>query len=341
MPSRSPIDWDLAESIGVRTALGSLTGDPDAARASQAEDWEQLRSASMAVRGPTSRITGLELTDGPDAVVVGRAEWVRANLQLLDHLLQQVRTSYLPGPLHALSSRANAVQVGLAFGWLSGKVLGQFEGLVPPGAEPRLLLIAPNITSAARAMGVDGKDFHLWVCVHEETHRLQFGAVPWLPGHFEELVVGLLRDLDVGPGELLTRMASAARPGQSVPWLARLHSPQQQAHLDRLMGLMALLEGHADWVMDQADEVVADPHLLRERFERRRSAGGLWDLIIRRLLGLELKMAQYRDGARFVRAVVAGGGTEGLGMVWRDPDHLPDAAEISDPDRWLTRMGLR
>ena len=66
-------------------------------------------------------------------------------------------------------------------GFLGTKVLGQFDPFFPRGG--RLLLVAPNIVHAEREIGADPTDFRLWVCLHEETHRVQFTANPWLGEH--------------------------------------------------------------------------------------------------------------------------------------------------------------
>ncbi len=82
------------------------------------------------------------------------------------------------------------MQVGLLLAYLSGKVLGQYELFLPPTRaerrDGRLTLVAPNIVAAERQLDADPRDFRLWVCVHEVTHRTQFTAVPWLREHVQD-----------------------------------------------------------------------------------------------------------------------------------------------------------
>ena len=102
---------------------------------------------------------------------------------------------------------------------------------------------------------------------------------------------------------------------------------------------MSLLEGHADVVMDGVGpEVIPSVEHIRARFTQRRKGVGSLDKLLRRLLGLDQKMAQYRDGAVFVRAAVDKVGMEGFNAVWAEPANLPTKAEIHDPDAWVTRV---
>jgi coenzyme F420 biosynthesis associated uncharacterized protein len=102
---------------------------------------------------------------------------------------------------------------------------------------------------------------------------------------------------------------------------------------------MSLLEGHADYVMDGVGpEVVPSVAEIRRKFQQRRAGASRPDQILRRLLGLEAKMRQYRDGERFVRAVVERVGMAGFNRVWQSPDTLPRKAELTDPDAWISRI---
>jgi coenzyme F420 biosynthesis associated uncharacterized protein len=102
---------------------------------------------------------------------------------------------------------------------------------------------------------------------------------------------------------------------------------------------MSLLEGHADVVMDGVGpEVIPSVAEIRRKFTQRRQGVGTIDRLLRRLLGLDQKMAQYRDGAVFTRAVVDKVGMDGFNAVWAEPGNLPSKAEILAPETWLARV---
>jgi coenzyme F420 biosynthesis associated uncharacterized protein len=181
------------------------------------------------------------------------------------------------------------------------------------------------------------------VCLHEETHRVQFTAVPWMRDHlFAE--IGKLAEtmeptglLDDGLGRIAEALKGARASGASL--LDVVSTPEQKDLIDRLTGVMSLLEGHADVVMDGVGpSVIASVGKIRSTFNERRKGVGMLDKVLRRLLGLDAKMAQYRDGAAFVRHVVDAAGMEQFNAVWERPEHLPSKVEITDPQAWMARV---
>jgi len=190
------------------------------------------------------------------------------------------------------------------------------------------------------------RDFRFWVCLHEETHRAQFGGVPWMAEHFLAEVHALVAVSDVPVSEFVRRLGplagavvGAAR-GQAAPSLLEaVQTPAQREVFDRLTGLMSLLEGHADYVMDEVGpQHVPTVAVIRERFGARRAQVGSVDGFVRRLIGLETKLRQYTAGADFVRGVIARGGPDGFARVWQQPANLPTAHEIEDPGAWVRRV---
>ena len=230
--------------------------------------------------------------------------------------------------------------MGGLLGFLAGKVLGQFDPFFDPSG--RLLLVAPNIVHVERELDVDPTDFRLWVCLHEETHRVQFTAVPWMRGHLFSEIEAISETLEPssfleGGLDRITDAIKSSRNGGSI--VDMFSSPGQREILDRVTGMMSLLEGHADVVMDDVGpQVIGSVKEIRAKFTKRRQGIGTLDRILRRLLGLEAKMAQYRDGARFVRAVVDKVGMDEFNAVWAEPANLPSKAELSDHDGWIRRV---
>jgi putative hydrolase len=85
-------------------------------------------------------------------------------------------------------------------------------------------------------------------------------------------------------------------------------------------------------------EVIPTVDHIRRRFNERRKGSGYVDRVLRRLLGLDAKMAQYRNGAAFVRGAIDEVGMEGFNAVWAEPANLPTRPEIGDPAAWVRRV---
>jgi coenzyme F420 biosynthesis associated uncharacterized protein len=353
------VDWDIAVSTASRMAGPG----PEITRADADAVVAELRAGTERSTPLVRDYTGLVAEERTAPVlVVDRAGWIRANAagfaQVMSPLLDRVSARMKergkePSALaEAFGSKVTGLEVGGLLGFMSSRVLGQFDPFhadVPGGADDstagRMLLVAPNIVHAERELGVDPSDFRLWVCLHEETHRVQFTAVPWMRDHLHAEIGRLVETVDPDPGrfaamagEAVKRLGDLTR-GEDVSLLDLVTSPEQREVVDRLTGVMSLLEGHADVVMDGVGpEAVPSVAAIRKAFNRRRQGAGPLDRLLRRLLGFEAKMAQYRDGAGFVRATVDAVGMEGFNAVWAEPANLPSKAEISDPDAWVARV---
>ena len=116
-------------------------------------------------------------------------------------------------------------------------------------------------------------------------------------------------------------------------------TPEQKRRMAEITAVMSLLEGHADVVMDEVGPAhIPSVATIRARFDERRKGAGTLDRFLRRLMGLEAKMRQYRDGAAFVRAVQDTVGIDGFNAVWTSPETLPTPLEITDPTTWVRRV---
>ncbi|MGW8361618.1 zinc-dependent metalloprotease [Streptomyces wedmorensis] len=361
------VDWNLAVATATRLVRPGPEVSRDEAREVVAELRRHAKASEEHVRAFTRMIPeGVEPHDTP-VLVVDRAGWIKANVagfrELLTPLLgkMQDRRAATPGNavIGALGGKVTGVELGMLLSFLASRILGQYETFAPvtrelPGGGEgggRLLLVAPNIVHVERELDVSPHDFRLWVCLHEETHRTQFTAVPWLRDHLQGEIQSFLSATDVDPGTVVERLREAAqtlaggRPeaeeGEPSPSFVELvQTPEQREILGRLTAVMSLLEGHADYVMDGVGpQVVPSVAEIREKFKERRARGASrLDLALRKLLGLDAKLRQYRDGERFVRAVVDQVGMDGFNRVWTSPNTLPTKSEIAAPADWIARV---
>ncbi|MEU6405585.1 zinc-dependent metalloprotease [Streptomyces sp. NPDC046985] len=363
--SSGMVDWNLAVATATRLVRPGPEVSRDEARAAVAELRRHAKVSEEHVRAFTR--LGTDETHDTPVLVVDRPGWIRANVAgfrellkpLLNKMEQRRGASSGGAVLGAVGGKVTGVELGVLLSFLASRVLGQYETFapatreLPAGADGggRLLLVAPNIVHVERELDVQPHDFRLWVCLHEETHRTQFTAVPWLRDHLEGEIQSFLSETDVDPMAFMERIRDAAqslaagRPegeedegGRSLVELVQ--TPAQREILGRLTAVMSLLEGHADFVMDGVGpEVVPSVAEIREKFQQRRAKGASrLDAVLRRLLGLDAKLRQYRDGERFVRAVVDQVGMDGFNRVWTSPNTLPTKTEISSPAEWVSRV---
>ncbi|GAA4080766.1 zinc-dependent metalloprotease [Nocardioides kongjuensis] len=336
------IDWGLAVALGSR-----LAGDgPVVSRAEADEAVAELRAGAHRSTGLVREFTGLDAPDGTAPIlVVDRPGWVQANAEgfavATRPMIEKIAASKPPSGIGLkVGAKVTGAEVGGLLGFLAGKVLGQFDPFHEPHG--RLLLVAPNIVHVERELDVDPHDFRLWVCLHEETHRVQFTAVPWMREHLFSEIRAISDTVEPasfleGGLERITEAIKAGRNGGSI--VEMFSTPEQLEVIDRVTGMMSLLEGHADVVMDDVGPtVIPSVAQIRKKFTKRRQGVGALDRVLRRLLGLEAKMAQYRDGAHFVRSVVDRVGMDEFNAVWAGPENLPSKADLSDPDGWVKRV---
>ena len=379
------VNWELA----AKTAAKLAPAGPDLSGSEISAAVENLRlmaEKSVPHVHEISRLEAAKDLRDSEVLVVDRASWAKANTQsfavMMDPVLRALAdkqattkkgSGAAPGSAGAaVSATVTGAQLGGALAFLSSKVLGQYDpfaALAPstssrqPASGGRLLLVAPNIITVERDLKVDPADFRLWVCLHEQTHRVQFAAAPWLRHHMlseiEKLGTLLVGDSE-NFGERLLQSAKQLSGKQAKHSTATdsrtatdphnphrgsvldlLQNPDQKASLSQLTAVMSLLEGHANVVMDGVDQsIVPTVRTIRQRFNNRGKDRGIIEKFIRNLMGLDAKMRQYTDGAKFVRDVVAVVGMDGFNHVWTQAENLPTEPEIHNARLWIERMGL-
>ena len=348
---RELVDWSDAARVAGRL----VTPGPTASRTEIEDLVASLRRAASRAVEPVVAATGMLPADGRDLTVsplstvhvIDRARWAQAGAASMEAMTAGALRTASGRAVPLAAELASSAEVGAALAFMSTKILGQFD---PYGGAPgQLLLVAPNVLHVEREMQVRPEDFRLWVCLHEQTHALQFAAAPWLAEHLRERTAELvsgISDVSASPWQTSLRLAAfvravyaAVRGHEGASLLDGLLTPAQRTVFDEVTAIMSVLEGHADVVMDAVGpSVVPSVRSIRAKFDKRRATPQGRDGVLRRLLGVDAKMDQYRTGASFVRAVTAEVGTAGFNAVWSGPQALPSAREIADPIAWVRRI---
>ncbi len=255
------------------------------------------------------------------------------------------------GPMgDRIGAQVAGAEMGAVLGWMSKRVIGQYDLLLIEDEKPEdqdwVYYVGPNIVELERRYGFAPSEFRLWIALHECTHRAQFTGVPWLRPYFISLVNELLNTVDPDPARLIDtakRVVEQRRSGNSSSLDGGLSmllaTPEQKIVLNKVTGLMSLLEGHGDIIMDRAgaDLIPSRPRFARIMSQRRRYASGP-SRALQRLLGFDAKLAQYAEGEHFIHAVERAGGRDLFDVVWTSADHLPSIEEVREPALWIERM---
>ena len=347
------VDWEFAASVARRVS-GTEPFSQSYHADSLVTDFEELTAEAEELVAVN---TGLRSLSGPArARVTDRSGWVDANLagfrRLLGPISERLGERLGSSPLSPVARRVAGAEVGAMLGWMSGRVLGQYDLLVVEDIEPEaqdiVYYVGPNVLALEKRFAFPPRQFRLWLALHEVTHRAQFTGVPWLREHYLGLLDQVLGAIDPDPKRFLAaigRMIDQVRAGHNPlddGGVATLFaSEEQRAALEQVGGLMSLLEGHGDVTMDRAGAqlIPSADRFGRVLRQRRQQSRGLVKLI-QSLVGLEAKLAQYQQGEEFIAVVEEAGGPEVLDRAWAGAEWLPSMVEIRDPEAWLQRVGV-
>ena len=339
------VDWGFAATVGAKLT----PAEPPITDYTREQAFAQLADSARRAELPVREVTLLnEGAEVPEARIVDRGQWVRAATESM-RIMTGGNTSGPDGLAAKIAGRLTGVQTGAVLAFVSSGILGQYDPFSgTSGGE--LLLVYPNIVATERQLRVAPADFRLWVCLHEVTHRVQFRANPWLAGHMSQALAVLTDDAGLDASDISGRLAEYVhkqRSGdvdpnsQGVLGVMRiLQNDQQRRALDQLLVLGTLLEGHADHVMDAVGPaVVPTVATIRDRFDTRRNRKqSPLQRILRALLGVDAKVAQYTRGKKFVDQVVSTVGMARFNTIWTDAETLPLPIEIDEPRRWIDRV---
>lgn len=356
------VDWQRTERMAYRIASRSPEGVlPAPALEALRADYESLVRVSHQQIAPFIQLP--TVSDRHEVEVLDRPLWVQRNLGTVQRLMQPLEDVFLDSVeansstlyrlAHGGMQLTLSAQMGIVLGFLSRHVLGQFDMpfLAPPaagdqtGAESRIYFVEPNIRRLQSRLEIPPDAFRLWIALHETTHAIQFQVAPWLAAYIGSLIQSyvesfrdVLRDSQHPVRAMLLPGAEAKdRPEGLGGLMGLLTTPEQRDMLMRMQGVMSVVEGYGNYIMDELGaQLITDFPAMRRRLEERKR--GSLERALMRLLGLDLKLAQYRLGERFVRQVVSEESMPFLNRVWESEHAMPTLAEINAPEQWVERM---
>ncbi len=351
------MDWDRVRDVALRTSGRAPATTPWTSHRVRATYEEMVRR----VDDPIAAYTGSSLPEGRSTVtVMGRHEWVEANVNNFRDLFEPVEQMYVelgratpnivPGLAH-LSQLAVSSQIGLLVGYLSRRVLGQYDMSVL-GREPlttgKLYFVHQNIEAVESELGLPAEEFRTWIVLHETTHAHEFEVHPWVRHYMNNTlrdylncVLDEVRRSSGGAGGsvplMVARILDNLWAGRSL--LESVMSARQQRFVDQLQALMCLLEGYSNHIMNEVGKGIL-PHFqqIKTSIEVRQRQRSQAEKLFLRLTGLQMKMEQYALGEKFVDRVVEREGIQFANRAFDGPENLPTMQEVVNPDRWIARI---
>jgi coenzyme F420 biosynthesis associated uncharacterized protein len=295
----------------------------------------RYRTLAEELQGSLLEFVGGMEGEFPAFEAIDRFGWVDLNVGIMRDALQplvEVQERIPNSYLVEFGRGALDRYVGLILGFLSGRVLGQYDPQLlghEPAGLPGLYLVEPNIADWQDEAGLPGDPLRRWLILHEMTHAWQFGAHPWLREHLNGMIrelLGAAIDRDRNPVDRLLSMTFGVRRQLDV--------------INRVQATMSLVEGYSNLVMDvvgraQLPEFAA----LEAAHDARAGEKTVFEKLFWRITGLELKLQQYVVGERFCKEIHGRHGIAFLNQAWDGPASLPTLDELHNPERWAARIG--
>ena len=322
---------------------------------------DEVEGFESSVRVAEMRLTeasGLSPSTSTRVEVLGRQAWAEVNLKgssgIVSRLAQRLGLQIAPAGLPAMGMTSffealgplfMGIQVGFLIGHLSRQSVAQFDLCFPLSGTSTIHFNIPNIRKVEEELEINPESFRMWLCLHEVAHRMQSTAIGWVAPHLGTLLDRYVDSAEVDPAQLMSKLEGLtdldqlnnlmSRPEELLPMMM---GSQQSANMEQIRVMLAVLEGHADLIATQAGgPLLPEMDRIKEGMTRRRAEKTSAERLLERLLGIDVPPEIYRQGVRFVQQINDAGH---LHTLMSGPDTLPNAEEIAEPSKWLTRVAF-
>ncbi|QGF24423.1 zinc-dependent metalloprotease [Raineyella fluvialis] len=358
------VDWRQVSTIA-RRICAERGSDPAPTR----EQRESVTEAARIAEGWLDRSTIFPATEQAPKVW-SRSEWITSTLPVWERIIAPVATSFadaladallrssgedqpaelaqMAGMLQPMLRTSGAMmygqKVGEALGRLASEVLGLTDIGLPLGEDGAVVLLPTNVAAFSEGLDRSPTDIQVYLALREAARQRLFAAAPWLRPQllslFEQYAAGIRIDMsamedmyrDLDPASMGLEALQEAFEKLQGSLFEPVRTPEQQAVLERLETLLALIEGWVDDTVTQATgRWMPTAPALAETMRRRRATGGPAEEALNTLVGLELRPRRMRDAANLWAALREARDMEGRDRIWSHPDNLPTAAGLDDP----------
>jgi putative hydrolase len=346
-----PVNWRLGKEI-----TGSLAGAAEPIEPKLAEEYQELTLAAQ-----------LRLADGLSLDVsttktihpVDRRTWAERNEQSFRYLIEPLSGKLGGGsgagsPLLApMAPLILGMQAGTMLGFMSHRVLGQFDTGLPALDHDSLFLVVPNVETFAQDHEIEAQQVRMWAVLREVTSHAIL-SVEWVRDYFIRAITGFYDTVEFDPSALMDMLGGLQDPSSLADpsaleglvdepnGLARLlGSSHDPAALEPIQAFLAFVEGFGDYaVRTAADELMPQLGEIESAVRLRRSEPNEAEQFLQQLLGLRIDRHRADDAAGFCSDVARRWGAGTLEHLWDEPDKLPRLGELTDAVGWAARVLL-
>ena len=347
--SPGPVNWKLAAEV-----RKSLAGQVEPVDPHLAEEYAELVHASQLHLEAATR---LDVAAVGKVQPVDRASWAASNERSFRYAIEPLAGKLLGAPpdeanpmaalLAPMGPAVLGMQAGTMVGFMSHRVLGQFDAGLPALDTDELFLVVPNVEAFAVDHLLDPLQVRLWAAAHEVIHHAVL-AVPWLGPGLVAAVAAYYDKVEFDPSRLTEAIGRIEDPTQledmmgGAGGLAALLGARHDASLlAPVQALLATIAGYGDYVVRKAlAPVLTDLARLEEAAARRRSEPSQAEQFLQQLVGLELERHRARDAASFFAEIERRWGEVAVRRVWSGSGATPTRDELVDPIGWAARVLL-
>lgn len=242
-----------------------------------------------------------------------------------------------------------ANQLGTSIGQLAVSITGANDVAIPLFGSSEARLLPENVAKWAQGLDIPIDEVRIFLAVREAAASRLFSHSPWLSKYIQDAITAYGAGIKIDIDSIQEQAERALETGEldinnpesiSVAISSGLFKPEQSssqdAALEKLEMILALIEGWIDYVSTKAiGERLPSYPALSETLRRGRATKSPTQQLFATLLGLEVSPRKMRECSLFWFEVESEIGLAGRDQRWEDPALLPKSQDLADVSKFL------